>query len=204
MEFMKKIHLNLFIYIITILFNIVASSENYCYLKQYTNREMRSKMKCKTVSVGYNICIDETKIYSFNSLLTKKLYEYDFSSIIKVSDTHLLGKVAIEEFKVDNIKNNIIVCFIQTSYLFVLSYKGEFIFKDQIDEQFKTDNYFKLILYNNLKQIIILNLFYTILIVQQWNTNIFFYIHKVLDYIFINTQSILLINQILLFIMVII
>ena len=148
MEFMKKIHLNLFIFIITILFNIVFSSENYCYLKQYTNSEMRSKMKCKTVSVGYNICIDETKIYSFNSLLTKKLYEYDFSSIIKVSDLHLLGKVAIEEFKVDNIKNNIIVCFIQTSYLFVLSYKGEFIFKDQIDEQFKTDNYFKLILYN--------------------------------------------------------
>jgi hypothetical protein len=147
MELMEKIQLNLFLFI-AILFNIIVSSQDYCFLKEYNIKEMESKMKCKTVSAGYNICIDQNKIYSFNSLLTKILYDYDFSSIIKVSDIHLLGKVAIEELKVDDIKNNIIICFIQPSYLFVLSYKGEFIFKTLIAEHFETDNYFKFILYN--------------------------------------------------------
>ena len=147
MEFMEKIQLNLFLFI-AILFNIAISSENKCVLKRYNNNEMKSKMKCKTVLSGYNICIDRNKIYSFNSLLTKILYEYNFSSLIEITDTHLLGRVAIEELKVDNIKNNIIICFIQPSYLFVLSYKGEFIFKDEINGQFQTDNYFKFILFN--------------------------------------------------------
>jgi len=146
MKFLEKIHIYLCLFII-ILINIVTSTESNCILKQYNTKEFE-RMKCKTVSTGYNICVDEKRIYSFNSLLTKILYLYDFSSITKINDIHLLGTVAIEELKVDDIKNNIIVCFIKPSYLFVLSYKGEFIFYDIIDYEFITDNYYKFILCN--------------------------------------------------------
>ena len=84
-------------------------------------------------------------------LLTKSLYYYDFSSIIKIGDIFVLGIVAIEELKVDDIKNNIILCFIKPSYLFVLSYRGEFKFFNKVDKQFQIDNYCEIILYNYIK-----------------------------------------------------
>ena len=148
MDFTKKLHLYLFV---TILINkIFITTESNCILKKFQSKEIQ-RMKCKTVSSGYNICVESKGIYSFNSLLTKSLYYYDFSSIIKIGDIFVLGIVAIEELKVDDIKNNIILCFIKPSYLFVLSYRGEFKFFNKVDKQFQIDNYCEIILYNYIK-----------------------------------------------------
>ena len=105
-------------------------------------------MKCKTVSSGYNICVYPKGIYSFNSLFTKWVYHYDFPSSITIGDSFLLGSVGLEELKVGDIKNNIILCFFKPSHLFVFSYKGEFIFYNTIDKELQFDNICKIILYN--------------------------------------------------------
>ena len=143
--FMKKLHLFLFI---TILINkIFITAEGNCILKKFKRNEIQ-RMKCKSVSTGYNICVETKGIYSFNSLLTKTLYYYDFSSIITIGDSFVLGKVVIEELKTSDKKNSIILCFLSPSYLFVLSYRGEFIFFDQFENQFKINNYCGIFLCN--------------------------------------------------------
>jgi len=147
-NFTKKF--NLFLFVTIIINKIFISIESNCILKKFRTEEIQ-RMKCKTVSTGYNICVDSKGIYSFNSLLTKTLYYYDFSSIIKIGDIFLLGIVAIEELKVDDIKNNIILCFIKPSHLFVLSYRGEFKFYDKIDKNFQIDSHCQIILYNYIK-----------------------------------------------------
>jgi len=144
---MKVIHLYLYLFITLLINKILFTIESNCILKKFNINEIE-RMKCKTVSSGYNICLESKGIYSFNSLLTKSLYHYDFSSIIKIDDTLLLGTVTIEELKVGDIKNNIILCFIKPSYLFVLSYKGEFIFFNHVDREFIIDNYCSFILLN--------------------------------------------------------
>ena len=147
---MKEIHLNSYLLITLLINKILITIESNCILKKFSLYEIQ-RMKCKAVSSGYNICVETKGIYSFNSLLTNSLYYYDFSSIIKIEDTLLLGIVAIEELKVGDIKNNIILCFIKPSYLFVLSYKGEFLFFNQIDNEFIIDNYCSFILFNYMK-----------------------------------------------------
>jgi len=144
---MKAIHLNSYLLITLLINKILITIESNCILEKFSLYEIQ-RMKCKAVSSGYNICVETKGIYSFNSLLTNSLYYYDFSSIIKIEDTLLLGIVAIEELKVGDIKNNIILCFIKPSYLFVLSYKGEFLFFNQIDNEFIIDNYCSFILFN--------------------------------------------------------
>lgn len=147
MIFMKNIHFNFFLFVFILINKIFITKESNCILKKFNQNEVE-RMKCKTVSAGYNICVEKRGIYSFNSLLTKSLYYYDFSSIIRIGDIHLLGLVIIEELKMDDITKNIILCFIKTSYLFVLSYKGEFLFFNQVDKQFLIDNYGGIFLYN--------------------------------------------------------
>ena len=148
MKFLKKFKSNLLLFITIIAYESYFSSENNCILKNDKINEMQ-RIKCKSVSSGYNICVNEKGIYSYNSLLTKLLYSYDYSSIIDpIGDSNLLGLVAIEEFKVDDIKNNIILCHLKHNYLVVLSYKGEFLFFDKLDKQFESDNYYKFILFN--------------------------------------------------------
>ena len=144
---MKAIHLNSYLLITLLITKILITIESNCILKKFSLYEIQ-RMKCKTVSSGYNICVESKGIYSFNSFLTKSLYYYDFSSITKIEDTLLLVTVAIEELKVGDIKNNIILCFIKPSYLFVLSYKGEFLFFNEIDKELGIDNYCSFILFN--------------------------------------------------------
>ena len=144
---MKVIHLNLFIFITLLINKILITTESNCILNKFNLYEIQ-RMKCKTVSSGYNICVEPKGIYSFNLLLTKSFYYHDFSSITTIGNNFLLGLVAIKEIKVGDMKKNIILCFIKPSYLFVLSYKGEFIFFDQIDKKFQIDNYCSFILYN--------------------------------------------------------
>ena len=145
MNFKKKFHL--FLFVIIFINKIFITKEGNCILEKF-QKEKIQRMKCKTVSTGYNICVETKGIYSFNSLLTKILYYYDFSSITTIENSFLLGKAMIEELKINDKKNNLILCFIMPSFLFVLSYRGEFIFFNQFDYEFNVENYCGIFLYN--------------------------------------------------------
>ena len=169
-NFKKEFHLFLFA---TILFNkIFITTEGNCILKKFKKEEIQ-RMKCKTVSTGYNICVETKGIYSFNSLLTKTLYYHDFSSITTIGDSFLLGKVVIEELKISDKKNNIILCFLSPSYLFVLSYRGEFIFFNQFENPFQVNNYCGIFLYNYINSTKDYN--YIIIYTQGFRVNIYQY-----------------------------
>ena len=59
-----------------------------------------------------------------------------------------LGLISITEFKeVDNKKDHIVLCFIKSRYLFILSYEGEFFFYYSFNENITNYKYFSITLY---------------------------------------------------------
>ena len=130
--------------------NIISEviKENNCLFSKYNPKELEW-MKCSTISNGINICINEKGIYTYNSVLSKILYSYNFTSLnISITTNYLLAYCEITEFKVNEKKNNIILCFVNNIYLFVLSYKGEFIFLSKFESSIHANSNFNFNLYN--------------------------------------------------------
>ena len=141
----------LYLYLIIIYVRSIISEvikENNCLSSKYNPLELEW-MKCSTISNGIKICINEKGIYTYNSVLSKILYSYNFTSLdISINSNYLLAYCEITEFKVNEKKNNIILCFVNKIFLFVLSYKGEFIFLSKFESSFSSNSDFKFNLYN--------------------------------------------------------
>ena len=141
-----------YLYLIIISVRIIISeviNEKNCLSSKYNPRELEW-MKCSTISNGINICINEKGIYTYNSVLSKILYSYNFTSLdISITSNYLLAYCEITEFKVNEKKNNIILCFVNNIYLFVLSYKGEFIFLSKFESSIHANSNFNFNLYNH-------------------------------------------------------
>jgi len=139
----------LYLIIITIRFIISEVIKgNNCLSSKYNPQELEW-MKCSTISSGIKVCINEKGIYTYNSVLSQILYSYNFTSLtISITSNYDLASCEITEFKVKEKKNNIILCFVNKKYLFVLSYKGEFIFLSEFEPSISAQSYFGFNLYN--------------------------------------------------------
>lgn len=135
------------IFVIRRILSEVVNNKN-CISSKYDENEIKL-MKCKTISSGINICINEKGIYTYNSVLSNILYFYNFTNLkISINDLYSLAYTDITEFKTNDIKNNIILCFVNKIYLFILSYKGKFIFLSTFEDSLGTQSTFKFNLYN--------------------------------------------------------
>lgn len=143
----------LYLYIFLILISVICTiseviMENNCLSSKYDPEEIEW-MKCSTISNGIKVCINEKGIYTYNSVLSKILYSYNFTSLtISIRTNSDLSFCEITEFKVNDIKNNIILCFVNKMYLFILSYKGEFIFLSKFEPSIEAQSNFNFKLYN--------------------------------------------------------
>ena len=144
-------YLYLYLFLIIISVRCIISeviNEKNCLSSKYNPEEIEW-MKCSTISNGIEVCINEKGIYTYNSVLSKILYSYNFTSLtISIRSNSDLAFCKITEFKVNDIKNNIILCFVNKMYLFVLSYKGEFIFLSKFEPSIEAQSNFNFKLYN--------------------------------------------------------
>ena len=137
-----NIHTNLFIIYLISFITIINSQENNCISKEVDTKQILKK-KCETISNGNNVCVQNNGIFTYNSVLANVLFNYNFSSFTNITERIEFGLISITEFKeVDNKKDYIILCFIKSQYLFILSYEGEFIFYYSYDEPLTNDKYF--------------------------------------------------------------
>ena len=135
-------HTKLFIIYFISFIAIIRSQENNCISKEVDTKQILKK-KCETISNGNNVCVQNNGIFIYNSVLTDVLFNYDFSSFTNITERIELGLISITEFKeVDNKKDYIVLCFIKSQYLFILSYEGEFIFYYSYNETLINDKYF--------------------------------------------------------------
>ena len=164
----------IYLIIITVRFTISeVINGNNCLSSKYNPKELEW-MKCSTISNGIKICINEKGIYTYNSVLSKVLYSYNFTSLtISITSNYDLASCEITEFKVKEKKNNIILCFVNKMYLFVLSYKGEFIFLSEFEPSIEAQSYFNFNLYNydNLNNVYK----YMISYINGYDLNILYY-----------------------------
>ena len=139
----------LYLIIITIRFIISEVIKgNNCLSSKYNPKELEW-MKCSTISSGIKVCINEKGIYTYNSVLSKLLYTYNFTSLdISITSNYILASCEITEFKVKGEKSNIILCFVNQRFLFVLSYRGEFIFLSEFEPSIEAQSIFNFNLYN--------------------------------------------------------
>lgn len=128
------IRINLFLIYFISFTTTINSQDRNCISKEIETHEIFKK-KCETISNGNNVCIQNNGIFTYNSVLSNVLFEFDFSSFTNITEREDLGALSITEFKeVDSKKDNIVICFINSQYLFILSYEGEYIFYDSFDE----------------------------------------------------------------------
>jgi len=136
------IHTNLFLIYFISFTTIINSQDNLCISKEVDTKEIFKK-KCETISNGNNVCVQNNGIFTYNSVLSKVLFEFDFSSFTNITERVELGTISITEFKeVDSKKDYIVICFIKSQYLFILSYEGEYIFYYTFNEPLTNDKYF--------------------------------------------------------------
>ena len=135
-----------FIYFISFII-FINSQDNNCIFKEVETGGILKK-KCETISNGNNVCVQESGIFTYNSVLSNVLFEYSFSSIANIIDRRELGLISITEFKeVDSKRDHIVLCFIKSQFLFILSYEGEFIFYYSFNEIIPNYKYFSITLY---------------------------------------------------------
>lgn len=73
-------NINFIIKILYILFSIkkIYSEKNICISQQIRFKEI-GLMKCITILNGNNVCLERNGIFTYNSLLTKILFKYNFN-----------------------------------------------------------------------------------------------------------------------------
>ena len=141
------IQVNLFLIYFISFISIINSQDSNCIFKEVETGAILKK-KCETISNGNNVCVQEKGIFTYNSVLSNVLFEYNFSSFTNIIKREILGLISINEFKeIDNKKHHIVLCLIKSQYLFVLSYEGEFIFYYSFNEIISNYKYFSITLY---------------------------------------------------------
>jgi hypothetical protein len=138
------IHTNLILIYFISLITIINSQDSNCIFKEVETGEIFKK-KCETISNGNNVCVQEKGIFTYNSVLSNVLFEYNFSSFTNITKREEFGLITITEFKeVDSKKDHIVLCFIKSRYLVILSYEGEFIFYYSFNETISNFKYFSI------------------------------------------------------------
>ena len=132
-------NINFIIKILYILFSIkkIYSEKNICISQQIRFNEI-GLMKCITILNGNNVCLERNGIFTYNSLLTKILFKYNFNISI-ITDQYEFAKNVIVEFKdVEKENDRIILCFINHSNLYTLSKEGKYLFNYKLEPKLQT------------------------------------------------------------------
>ncbi len=126
-----------------IFFSIIKEiiSENSICIYENLQFESLQTRKCKSLSNGYNICLEVEGIFIYNSELTKVINSYIFNITLQNKIDIMIGLIV--EFKeVENKNDRIIICFLSNIYLFLFSNEGEFLFEYKFDQKLTTNDYF--------------------------------------------------------------
>ena len=134
---------NYFSFLYIIFFSIIKDifSENSNCISDISKFDKRHTRKCKSLSSGYNICLEEEGIFTYNSELTKVLNYYIFNFTL-VNNIDIMTSLIVEFKEVENKNDHIIICFLSSSYLFFFSNEGEFILEYIFHTKLTTNYYF--------------------------------------------------------------
>ena len=126
-----------------IFFSIIKEilSENSNCIYETSKFENLQTKKCKSLSNGYNICLEVEGIFIYNSELIKIINSYIFNTTLQ-NNVDIMTALIVEFKEVENKNDHIIICFLSSTYLFILSNEGEFIFEYKFDPKLSTNDYY--------------------------------------------------------------
>ena len=129
----------LYIFFFSILKKIVSENSN-CILETSKFESVQTR-KCKSLSNGYNICLEVEGIFTYNSELTKVINSYIFNITLK-NNIDIMAGLIVEFKEVQNQNDCIIICFLSSTYLFILSNEGEYIFEYIFSQALTSNGYY--------------------------------------------------------------
>ena len=145
-----KTHCYSFLYIFFSIIKELLSENNNCIFEILNFGSVQTK-KCKSLSNGYNICLEMEGIFTYNSELTKIINYYIFNFAIN-NNIDIMTGLIVEFKEVENQNDHIIICFLSGTYLFFLSNEGKFIFEYVFDQILQKVDYYTITPYKFNKE----------------------------------------------------